>query len=95
MPETQKSLTPHSQLMNEKYTFVYAFSPHEHHKNAQSAAYHAEAAAKQGKFYGYRSHICDTDRVVRPRKPEVSFMTIATDLGLDPSKFSTMPARTA
>ena len=90
--ETQKKSDPaFAKLMNEKYTFVYRHFPLTSiHKNAQSAAYHAEAAAKQGKFYEFIDRAFATQTEWSDLdKPEVFFMTIATDLGLDLSKFST------
>ncbi len=71
-----------------KVTFVYRHFPLAQHAHAEQAAYAAEAAGKQGKFFEYVNLLFDKQKDWENSKDAVKkFETYAKDLGLDLNKF--------
>lgn len=69
---------------------VYRHFPLEMHKHAQSAAYAAEAAGKQGKFFEYHDILFDKQAEWEAAKDVTSlFEKYARELKLDMKKFTT------
>lgn len=78
-----------AKLMAEEYTFIYRHFPLTNiHKNAESAALAAEAAAIQGKFYEFIDRAFDTqDKWSGMDKPMELFQKIALDIGIGDKQF--------
>jgi len=78
-------------FMDKEYTFIYRHFPlTQLHKNAEAAAYAAEASAMQGKFYEFLDRAFATQSEwAEVEKPADFFIKIARDLGLDEKKFVT------
>ena len=71
-----------------KVTFVYRHFPLAQHAYAEDAAYAAEAAAKQGKFFEFSAVLFDKQKEWSENKDAVKkFESYAKDLGLDMEKF--------
>ncbi|MFO0704270.1 MAG: thioredoxin domain-containing protein [Patescibacteria group bacterium] len=79
-----------AKLMDQDYTLIYRHFPLvQLHKNAESAAYAAEAAAVQGKYYEFIDRAFTTQNDwAESDKPMDFFVKIAKDLGLDEKKFA-------
>ena len=77
-------------LMDKQYTFIYRHFPLTNlHKNAEAAAYAAEASAIQGKYYEFIDRAFSTQpEWAETDKPNEFFIKIARDLGLDEKKFT-------
>lgn len=74
-----------------KVTFVYRHFPLDQiHKNARIAAYYAEAAAKQGKFFEFHDLLFKNQAIwSKSSNPDSEFEKYATSLKLDLEKFQT------
>ena len=85
--EIEASCSANSSIMK-KVTFVYRHFPLTQHAHAEEAAYSAEAAGKQGKFFEYSNVLFDKQKDWAEDKDAVKkFETYAKDLGLDLEKF--------
>lgn len=75
--------------LTKKTTFVFRHFPLTSvHKNALAAAYAAEAAAKQGKFWEMHDRLFETQETwAELADPKDHFVKLATDLNLDGEKF--------
>ncbi len=70
--------------------FAYRHFPLPQHKNAKPAAYAAEAAGRQGKFWEMHDKIFEgQDNWSESPRAEEIFIQYATDLGLDIERFKT------
>lgn len=70
--------------------FVYRHFPLPQHKNAEPAAWAAEAAGRQGKFWEMYSLIFESQNTWKEeRNAEEYFETLAKKLGLDMEQFKT------
>lgn len=80
-------------LIDEKgdqFAFVYRHFPLEQHKNAEEAAWAAEAAAKQGKFWEMHDMFFDRQESwAEVGNPEELFTSYAKELGLNTDQFAT------
>lgn len=77
-----------SQEFSEKIAFVYRHFPLTQHKNAKPAAYAAEAAGKQGKFWEMHDIIFENqNNWSQEKNAKDLFIKYAQDLGLDIEKF--------
>ena len=78
--------------MSEKILFVYRHFPLAQHKNARPAAYAAEAAGRQGKFWEMHDMIFENQlswSKSSPGEAEDTFGTYAEKLGLNMEQFKT------
>ncbi|QQG44131.1 MAG: thioredoxin domain-containing protein [Candidatus Roizmanbacteria bacterium] len=74
--------------ITKKITFVYRHFPLSQHQYAQPAAYAAEAAGKQGKFYEMIDLIFEAqDSWSKSSNPNEEFVKMAQKLNLDMDKF--------
>lgn len=74
--------------IGQKVTFVYRHFPLAQHENADEAAYAAEAAGKQGKFYEMTDKLFETqDDWSKDSDPKKKFVTYAGELKLDLDQF--------
>lgn len=74
--------------ITKKVTFVYRHFPLAQHSHAEEAAYAAEAAGNQGKFFEYVNVLFDKQKDWENNKDAVKkFETYAKDLDLDLEKF--------
>ncbi len=81
--ETDKSITG-------KITLVYRHFPLNIHQHAKEAAYAAEAAGKQGKFFEYADYLfTNQDQWDNSNNVTQYFLSAAKDLKLDQTKFKT------
>ena len=73
----------------DKIVFVYRHFPLEQHKNAEKAAYTAEAAGLQGKFWEMSDLLFEKQEEWSEKSnSEEIFKSYASKLGLDPKKFT-------
>jgi len=75
--------------VTDKITFVYRHFPLDTaHPNAREAAYAAEAAGKQGKFYEMHDMLFDNQNTWSPMaNPQETFISYAKELKLDEEQF--------
>lgn len=76
------------QIEPKNVTFVYRHFPLPQHQNAALAAYAAEAAGNQGKFFEMANLLFDKqDDWSKLADPKDYFVRLASQLGLDPTRF--------
>ncbi len=81
----------------EQIRFAYRHFPLPQHQNAEEAAYAAEAAGKQGKFWEMHDRLFENQTIwaeLSQSEAKALFATYAGELGLDPNKFETDRAST-
>ncbi len=78
-----------AKFMDTEFTFIYRHFPLTNiHKNAEAAAYAAEAAARQGKFYEFIDQAFATqEKWSDMDKPMEFFQKIALDMGIGDKQF--------
>lgn len=88
MEEIEASGSANSSIMK-KVTFVYRHFPLTQHAQAEPAAFAAEAAGKQGKFYEYADVLFAKQKEwVENKDASKKFEEYAKKLGLDLNKFN-------